>query len=118
MRNPIKRLAAWILRDDIESMAIDRLTTIKELHIEDGTFDVTMKAEWIQWIGELLYRLFVEFGGINYVSWTVQPKDGDCGPLELTLRKTWGKTPAVVAGELREENARLRAEIAAIKERP
>ncbi len=76
---------------------------------EDGT-----QAEVQHWAVKLLagslLDTFKEFGGENFVTFTLNSSDG---PLEVTIRPCWGgkKTAAEVLGELRAENERLRQQI-------
>lgn len=83
----------------------------KEIHIHNnGEITATLQSEeLVGFVARLTEAFFNNHGGKNYCgysAWSVRT-----GAYEVVVRKIIGKTPSIIADELRVENVELRQEI-------
>lgn len=90
-----------------------RLTGIKQRIA--GEVDLGLESPLLRdFVGMLISAYKKQEGAYNYFS--LFANDAEFGePFEIVIQRKLGKTPSILAGELREENARLKRDIAALK---
>lgn len=92
----------------ILEMRLDKETLLRHLHIEDGAMNIAVEPpEFLRrLLAVLLLTAMDDAPNFQTACLTWKAQD-----YELTIRKIDGKSPAQMLGELREENAALKARL-------